>query len=420
MADTNGSPFDTTGLPAYLVALQSYIRKPTRLVLGLHSGTSTDGPTLALARVSGVGESARAELVATETRVYPTDLRAGLMQVMERETGTVDRICQADVAVGEFFADAALEFVHNSGLLMSDVDLIASSGQVAYQVIPGQRAEHNWQSGRQYMSMLDLGEGAVIAERTGIVTISSLRRKDNAVGGFGAPLVPFGDWVNFRDDRTDRVVWNIGGICNATVLPAGQSYAAVWAFDAGPGNMVIDRLAVEVSGGELTYDVDGRLAAQGKVSEVLLEEALLDAFIQAEPPKAAARQLFGEVFTANFRRRGVELGLRGEDLIATATALTAEVIARAQARFIAPKVDPAELVFAGGGAHNPVLMQMIASRVAPVRVVTSDALGVPIDCREVLAMILIANETVHGRPSNCVPATGASRPVALGHIDLPV
>jgi anhydro-N-acetylmuramic acid kinase len=406
-----------TELPDYLDRLVSYLRKPRRLVLGLHSGTSTDGPTAALAAIEGHGETARLELVAHHTYDYPADLRTALLEVMDRRTATIDRVCQADIAVGEFFAEAAHDLARRAGVAMADVDLIASSGQVTYQVIAGQRREHDWPGGAQRTSMLDLGDGGVIAVACGVPTVSGLRRKDNAVGGFGAPLVPLGDWVLFRDAGTARVVWNIGGICNATVLAAGAPYAAVWAFDAGPGNMIIDRLAAQITEGRQGYDAGGALAAQGSVAEGLLEELMTDSFVRTAPPKAAARQLFGNHFTDRLTTRAAQLGLSTLDTIATATAFTAETIAFAQRSFIDPACGGAELIFAGGGARNPVLMDMIRKRLHPATLRTSDELGIPADCREVFSMMLIANETVHGSPGNCVAATGASRPISLGHLD---
>jgi anhydro-N-acetylmuramic acid kinase len=412
-----GAPGGTgqTPLPDYLSRLVGYLGKPRRLVLGLHSGTSTDGPTAALAEIEGHGATARLTLLAHHTYEYPADLRTALLQVMDRRTATVDRVCQADIAVGEFFAGAAHDLAGRAGITMADVDLIASSGQVTYQVIAGQREEHDWPGGAQRTSMLDLGDGGVIAVACGVPTVSGLRRKDNAVGGFGAPLVPLGDWVLFRDAAADRVIWNIGGICNATVVGAGTAYSSVWAFDAGPGNMVIDRLAAQITG--QAYDAGGSLAAQGAVAEGLLEELMADSFVRTPPPKAAARQLFGNSFTEHLTARAAQLGLSPLDTIATATAFTAETIAFAQRSFIDPVCGGAELVFAGGGARNPVLMDMISKRVHPAPVRTSEELGVPFDCREVFSMMLIANETVHGSPGNCMSATGASRPVALGHFD---
>lgn len=406
--------------PSYLAALEKYVGTQEKIVVGMHSGTSADGPTVAVTRVSGRSETARICMLAHHTYAYPRQLRDTLLRVAERSSSTIDQICQADIAVGEFFADAALDLLRRTGLTAQDVDLVASSGQVTYQVIPGQRTDHSWYTGTEIVSMLDLGEGGVIAHRTGVITISSLRRKDNAVGGFGAPLVPFGDWVSFRDDEVTRVVWNIGGICNATVIPAGQSFEHVWAFDAGPGNMLLDQLASLLTNGKATYDAEGRMAARGSVHEGVVQETMQDAFIQQNLPKAAARQLYGEPFTRAFLDRCAAAGAEGDDIMATAAALTAEVIAEAQRRFIEPTAPVGELIFAGGGAHNPVLMQMIAERVAPVRVLTSDSMGVPVDCREVMSMVLIANETVHGRPSNCRPATGGEVPVAQGHIDIPM
>lgn len=406
--------------PSYLTALQHYVDAEEKIVLGMHSGTSADGPTVAVTRVSGRTDTTRISVLAHDTYAYPRELREALLRVAERSTSTIDQICQADIAVGEFFADAGLDLLRRNGLDAGDVHLVASSGQVTYQVIPGQRADHSWHTGTEVVSMLDLGEGGVIAHRTGVITVSGLRRKDNAVGGFGAPLVPFGDWVSFRDDQATRVVWNIGSICNATVIPAGRPFEDVWAFDAGPGNMLLDQLASLLTDGEATYDAKGRMAGRGSVYEHVVQQTMHDAFIQQDVPKAAARQLYGENFTRAFLDRCAAAGAEGEDIMATAAALTAEVIADAQRRFIEPKTPVGELIFAGGGTHNPVLMQMIAQRVAPARVRTSDSMGVPVDCREVMSMVLIANETLHGRASNCRPATGGRVPVAQGHIDIPM
>lgn len=408
------------GRPSYLTSLQNYVDGDEKTVVGMHSGTSADGPTVLVARVSGAGETARIRVVDHETYSYPRELRDTLLRVTERSTSTIDQICQADMAVGAFFAAAALDMMRRIGIGPDEVALVASSGQVTYQVIPGQREDHHWYAGTELVSMLDLGEGAVIANQTGVLTISGLRRKDNAVGGFGAPLVPFGDWVNFRHESIARVVWNLGGICNATVIPAGEPFEAVWAFDAGPCNMLLDQLADMLTSGSATFDEDGRIAERGVVSEALIEVTMQDAFVQRDLPKAAARQLYGEEFARNFIDRSTALGLSGDDMMATATALTAEVIADAQRRFITSTTPVRELIFAGGGTRNPVLMRMIAERVAPATVVTSDKFGIPVDCREVMAMVMIANETLHGRPSNCLPATGGKQSVSQGHIDLPM
>jgi anhydro-N-acetylmuramic acid kinase len=407
-----------TELPPYLRGLISYLGKAVRTVVGLHSGTSTDGPTAMVARISGVDGTARLEeIVACETIPYPPELRSALLEVMERETGFVDRVCQADVLVARFFAEAARRIIAAAGLRDVAVDLIASSGQCTYQVIDGQRAEHKWVGDRAVTSMLDLGDGAVIAELTGVTTISNLRRRDNAVEGFGAPLVPLGDWVLFRDAREPRIVWNIGGIANATIVPRNAELGDVWAFDSGPGNMLIDGLVDALSGGEKAFDEDGAMAAQGHADRGYVSELLTHPHVTAPPPKAAARPLFGREFVRAMLAEGERRNLGPNDLVATATAFTAESIAFAYREFVAP-LGPGRVLLSGGGARNPVLRDAV--RVAlpsDVRLDLTDAVGVPGECREVLAMIFIANQTVHGRAGNVPAATGASRPVLLGQID---
>jgi anhydro-N-acetylmuramic acid kinase len=405
-------------LPNYLRMLIEYNNKPERTVIGLHSGTSTDGPTAMVASVSGVGASATIRPIVHETYPYPEDLRRALLDVMERETGFIDRVAQGDMAVGAFLADVAGRIARKANLALSDIDLICSSGQISYGVAKGQREEHRWIGGEEITCQTDLGEGAVIAERTGVTTVSSFRRRDNSVGGLGSPLVPFGDWVNFRSATEDRVVWNIGGIANATVLPANCGIDGVWAFDSGPGNMVVDALVRVHTDGKLEYDVGGTIAAGGNVSEVLLSELMRGDFIQGPPPKAATRQVFGRDYSFNVQRRSKELGLSLPDAIATATALTAASMAHAYNQFIRPKVAVREMIVAGGGVHNRTMLQMLREKMAPVRILESSELGIDPECREVMAMIAVGNQTVQGQPGNAPKATGASRGVILGHIDI--
>lgn len=407
------------GEPDYLQRLQRYVRKGPKLVVGVHSGTSADGPTVVIARISGFGDSARAAVLSHHTYEYPRRLRQLVLECTDRTTGTVERIVQADMAVGEFIGDSVVAAVEAAALSLADIELVGSSGQITYQVIPGERSEHLTCLGREYMGMLDLGEGSVIALKTGVVTVTTLRRKDNHVGGFGAPMVPFGDWVNFRSDDEARVIWNIGGITNATVLRAGAPFQDVTAFDAGPGNMLIDQLVSRASDGELTFDRDGELARSGRSHPGLVADHMGGRFIQQRPPKAAARQTFGVEAASRFWEAGIGLGLRPADIVASATRLTVESLAFAQETFIDPQVPNAELVFAGGGVFNLTLMEWLRERMPARTLRTSDEFAVPVEAREALAMVLVANETVHGRPSNCVPATGASRHVVQGKIDIP-
>lgn len=412
------APGDPT-LPAYLRGLIDYVRQPVRTVVGLHSGTSADGPAAVVARVTGAAERTTLELLASASYAYESPLRERIFDVCERETATIDRVMQADIAVGEFFAQAAARIVREAGLSFEDVHLIASSGQVLYQVIDGQRPEHRWLGDRAITSFLDIGAGAVIAERTGVTTISNLRKRDIAAGGIGVPTVTYGDWVLFRHPTRGRVVLNIGGISNPTLIPAGAAVEDVFAFDVGPGNMVIDALVAWMTDGRQAYDAGGAIAAGGAVHQALVAELMeADPFIKQAPPKGAARQLYGEHYARRVRERGQALGLSAVDLLATTTALTAEVIAYAMRTFVLPRARVDELYAAGGGAHNETLMRMLRERLAPlgIQVETLEALGYPSDAREVLAMVALANDTVCGNPGNAPSATGARRRVISGDI----
>lgn len=410
---------DERGLPAYLRGLVDYVHKPTRTVVGLHSGTSADGPVAVVAHVSGAAADTRLEVVAWSNYEYQSPLRERIFDIFARETATVDRVMQADMAIGEFFAEAARRIVQKAGLTFADVDLIASSGQVVYQVIEGQRPEHRWLGDRAITSFLDLGAGAVIAERTGVTTVYNLRKRDIAAGGIGVPTVTYGDWVLFRHPTRGRVVLNIGGIANPTLIPAGAAVEDVFAFDSGPGNMVVDALVGWMTGGARAYDAGGAIAARGAVHNGLLKELMdADPFIRQAPPRGAARQLYGHHYAEKLRERGKALGLGDADIVATATALTAATIELAMRSYVLPRARLDEMFVAGGGAHNTTMLRMIRERLAPLGITVQplDALGYPVDAREVLTMVALANDTVQGNPGNAPGATGARHRVISGDI----
>lgn len=403
-------------LPAYLDGLLRYLEKPQRTVVGLHSGTSADGPGTIVALVSGHGQATEIEVVATENYEYESPLRERIFDVFTRDTGSLDRVAQADNAIGEFFADAAHRIVREAGLTMDEIDLIVSSGQVCYQVIEGQVDEHRWLGDEAITAFLDLGAGAFIAERTGVTTISNLRQRDIAAGGLGVPTVSYGDWVLFGHPTINRAIHNIGGIANPTVIPAGATLDDMFAFDSGPGNMIIDALVGWMTDGELAFDDGGAIAARGSVHDGLVAELMRNPFVRQDPPKGAARQLYGHEFSAGVRDRSRELGLTDEDLIATATAFTAESIAFAYREFVLPRAPVDEILLAGGGAKNMTLTNMLRQRLDPIPVGTTDDIGIPVDAREVLTMVVIGNETVHGGTGNVPNATGASKLVIAGDI----
>jgi anhydro-N-acetylmuramic acid kinase len=293
--------------------------------------------------------------------------------------------------LGELYADAVLRAVRRFG----PVDLVGCHGQTIY---------HEGGS-----NTLQIGEAAVLGERTGVPVVSNFRVRDIAAGGQGAPLVPYADYRLFRHPRRMRIALNIGGIANITVIPPHARPEDVTAFDTGPGNMVIDALAREFSRGKLNCDRGGKIAESGKVSRPLLDALLADRYYRRKPPKSAGREQYGAEFVVRMKQSGLPLG----DLIATATVLTAATVAMA----VGPVADvKTDLIVSGGGAHNPRIMAHLAAFLPGIAISTSAGHGIDIDAKEAIAFALLAHETWLGRPSNLPFATGAKRAVALGDI----
>jgi len=395
------------------------------IVVGLMSGTSADGVDAAVVRLDGAPPRLDWELLAHSHLPHPDQVRAEIFACFRPESSSVDRLCSLNFALGEVFAGAALEAIHAAGLKPADVDLIGSHGQTLWHVPPGAGGAGVPPGAggagvppgaAERASTLQIGEAAVIVERTGIPVVSNFRTRDMAAGGQGAPLVPLADWLLFSDPRLTRAAQNIGGIGNVTYLPPVSDRAStaqgVFAFDTGPGNMLMDDAARRASQGALEYDRDGALAAQGHCDHELLESLLADAYFEAAPPKTTGRERFGAQLGAQIWQTGKERGLSAADMLATLTAFTVESIARAYRRFL--PVFPDEVIISGGGAYNPTLKMMLAECLAPARLLTSAELGIPADAKEALAFAVLAYETWHGRPGNIPAATGASHPVILG------
>jgi len=404
------------------------------LVLGLMSGTSADGVDAALVALSGAPPELQWRIVHLASTPYPPELRAELFACFRPESGTVDRLCALNFAIGRAFADAALNCIRAAGLRPDDVQLIGSHGQTLWHIPTGANA-----------STLQLGEPAIIAEATGIPTIANFRTRDMAAGGQGAPLVAYVDALLFTHPTRVRTALNIGGIANFTYLPphgptfglplaASSSNAAqgnggtrveiaerAFAFDVGPGNMLIDDAVRRLTGGSLDYDRDGAIAARGRIHAGLLDELMQHPYLAERPPKTTGREMFGRQFGEYIWQRGIALGLSGEDIVATLSMFTAASIAQAHRAFLPQPAD--EVIVSGGGAHNPTLMRFLAQALAncgpngqPVQVRISDELGMPAQAKEAVAFAVLAYETWHGRPGNLPAATGAQHPVVLGSI----
>ena len=376
-------------------------------VIGLMSGTSADGVDAAVVDIRGTAHDLKIKVLAFKTFPYSAEFRTRLLQVMT--VGRLPDLCHLNAALGEWFARAASAVTRLAHLSARDVLLIGSHGQTVHH-LPVPRRESGL--GR-IRSTLQLGSPAVIAERTGIETVTDFRMRDMAVGGQGAPLAPYLHHLLFSDPRRTRSVVNIGGISNLTYLPAAGSLRAVRAFDTGPGNMLIDAVVGHLTQGRQTFDRNGRLAGQGTVHEGLLKKLLRHPYLQRRPPKSTGREEFGEEFLRGLLRAGPRPALAPADLLATVTAYTAQTIADAR-RFLPRRID--EVLICGGGARNATLMRMLqrAWEGTPVRPV--ETLGWDGRALEAVAFAVLAYQAKRGVPCNLPSVTGATRHVILGSI----
>lgn len=376
------------------------------LVLGMISGTSVDGIDAALVEIHGAPPSLEVELRSFSCVNFTPRQRSQIFELFDPLTAPVDKVCQMNFAIGEWFAAAALQAIRAAHLKPSQVDLIASHGQTAY---------HCMEPDTPVKSTLQLGEPAVIAERTGITTLADFRVADVAAGGQGAPMVSYTDWLLYRHPTRRRAVQNIGGIGNVTYLPTDPAPERVLSFDTGPGNMLIDYAAQQASGGKLSFDRDGQLAAQGQVDAALLDELMAHPYLSQPLPKTAGREQFGVFFGRHIWQQGVRRGLSGRDLAATLTAFTAASIADSYRRFL-PE-PPEEVIVGGGGASNPTLLRMLAGHLPGVPVLRQEDLGFSSDAKEAVAFAILGYESLHGRPGNLPSCTFARHPTVLGKIN---
>lgn len=370
------------------------------------SGTSLDGIDVALVEIAGRDFSQEVRPIAFRQTLYPREVRQALLDIANADTH-IGRISQLNFLLGELYGEAVVDTCRQAGIPLERLDLVGSHGQtVSHQAAPQEIC------GRQVAGTLQIGEPAWIAEKTKTPVVADFRPADRAAGGQGAPLVPYVDYLLYRDADINRAALNIGGIANITAIPAGAGSQAVTAFDTGPGNMVIDALAAHFSKGRSSYDRDGEMARRGRVDRDLLS-ALLDAPYYRKPaPKSAGREQYGADFTADLLRRG----LPPDSLLATATALTAHTILLAIERFVEPNMPLEQLIVSGGGWHNPEIVRQIREGLPHTEILPSATFGIDGDAKEAVAFAVLAYESFHNRPSNLPSATGASRPVILGKI----
>ncbi len=370
------------------------------------SGTSLDGIDVAVIDVTVGKQRASVAPRAFGTVAYSRALRSALLRI-SNAVGHVGVVARLHTLLGERYAEAFRQVCRRNDVPLDSVKLIGCHGQTIFHDGDGVRF-----LGRKIATTLQIGDGSVLAERTGIPVVSDFRTRDMAAGGRGAPLVPYVDYLLFQHPKRGRVALNIGGIANVTAIPPGARPEEVIAFDTGPGNMVIDALASHYSNGRTRFDRHGQMAARGRANEALIRVLLRAPYFHRPPPKTAGREQFGEEYV----RRLLATDLGREDALATVTALTAVTIGHALARFVRPRMKIDDLIVSGGGVHNRTLMAYLAAYVPGVRIHTSAEFGVDPDAKEAVAFAVLAYETWRRRPSNLPAATGARRPVVLGKI----
>jgi anhydro-N-acetylmuramic acid kinase len=374
--------------------------KPVRFVIGLMSGTSCDGISAALVRIKGTGPGLHLKFIDRGDFPYPPSLRNRLLDPRL----TAQDACVLSFELGERLAQAAKEMMNIAWAEGLTVDFVASHGHTVAHVPP--RGDHPY-------GTMQIGEAAIIADRTGLPVLSDFRPADLASGGQGAPLVPYADWVLFARPERTLVCLNIGGIANMTVVT--PEFENVLAFDTGPGNMAIDGAVRLLTRGEQSIDTDGALAAKGVVIQEFMDYLLSHTYFDRKPPKSTGREEFGpEVYIRD--ALALRRGHSPEDLMATVTAAVAQSIVRSLDRFVRPNYTIARVVVSGGGVFNKTLFGMLKNGIPDITIHTSDQYGLPSSAREAVSFAILGNETICGTPANVPQATGASRPAFLGKL----
>ncbi len=376
-----------------------------KLAIGIMSGTSLDGIDCLIAEIEGTSIHTTIKPIAFKTYPFEESLLNKIRRAFTTDHSSSALLCSLNFELGEAFASAAKRLVEEKHLKMDDIDFIASHGQTIY---------HISESTDDFMkSSLQLGEGAVIANRCNTTVVSNFRAADIAAGGQGAPLVPFADYILFTDPHKNRAIHNIGGIANQTILPKNGRLNDVFAFDSGPGNMMIDYAVKKFY--DMPFDMDGKIARRGTVIPEMLGELMNNPYFKKLPPKSTGRELFGDAYTEMMIHQYQKH--EHSDIISTLTHFTARTIIESYQDFVFPNIKLDEIIFCGGGSYNTYLIETISQGLPGISVKRLEDLGFDSASKEALAFIILGNETLNHQVSNVKHATGASKHVILGQIN---
>lgn len=378
------------------------LNKDKKMVVGLMSGTSIDGIDCALVEIEGSGLNTKVNLLKFYNHPISLELKRDILKACSITQSSVELICRLNFKIGEEFAEAVLKICELVGINCNDVDLIGSHGQTIYHIPQN--------------STLQMGEASVIAEKTGIAVVADFRVRDVAAGGHGAPLVPYTEYLLYRNSYKTIALQNIGGIGNVTVIPKGCGINEVYAFDTGPGNMMIDAIVEKITNGKMRFDEEGKLASKGKINTKLLSELMLHPFIIKNPPKTTGREEFGLEYSEKILEKYLNSNVSESDIINTVTYFTATSICENYRKFILLKHDIDEVIISGGGTYNKTLIRMIKEELKGINVLTQEDIGLSSEAKEAVAFAILANEAIHGNANNLPNVTEANKSVVMGKI----
>jgi len=388
---------------------QGLSAKKERLVAGLMSGTSGDGIDVVLVKIREQGTAAEIQLVAYDTLKFSAPVRQRILNAQGAEGATAREMILLSSYLGELYAHAVGHLCKKASVGIQDVDLIGCHGQTLYHHPRPEKLP-----GFSVTGSIQIGNPAVLAERTGITVVSDFRSRDMAAGGQGAPLAPYLDYILFNHRARGRIILNVGGIANLTAIPADSPPEAIVAFDTGPGNSLMDLAVSHFTQGKGTFDQDGAWARAGKFSFPLLERLLAHPYFKLPPPKSLDREEFGNPYLVKIIEWAGAMA--PADVLATLAQFTVQTVAAGIMEHVMQKGRYEELILSGGGAHNPVLVEGLKAAFPRMSVVLGDAYNMPSRAKEAVLMAFLANETMNGRCANVPSATGARNPVLLGSI----
>ncbi len=383
-------------------------KKKSRIVAGIMSGTSLDGIDCVIMQIRRKNDAIVWKLLTHVHKKFPVKLAGALRRNSDPSTSRVDEINNLNQALSYHYADAVKRASSSSG---KTIDLIGCHGQTMYH-----RPERDRKFGKRFGATLQIGDPSTLAVLTGIPVVGNFRSADIALGGQGAPLVPYADYILFRNAAISRLLINIGGIANFTFLPRNPNPSRIIAFDTGPGNMVIDALMKNYFG--KNYDKNGSTARKGTVNEKLFMKLVQHPYLRRKPPKSTGREEFGGLFLKKLNKY-IPADCSKEDVITTVSEFTAWSIFYSYSQFIPAKKLADEVIVSGGGAKNKYIMEALREYFEPAHVITSDDAGLPVGAKEAACFAVLANETIEKRPGNLPSVTGASKKTLLGVLALP-